>query len=103
MVQLCKQTVNWVLDSLPAHQRADVCAFVESTDGRLPLHFLPGYAPDLNLDELVWRHVKPTGTAHRSLQAGEVLRDRSDAQLDAARPSPDRVATIKCLELDNLA
>ena len=103
MMRLRKQPVHWMLDSLPARQRADVRAFVESTDGRLPLHFLPGYAPDLNPDELVWSHVKRTGTARRPLQAGEVLRERSDAQLDAARPSPDLVAKIKRLELANLA
>jgi len=103
MVQLRKQPAYWVLDSLPARQRADVRAFVVSTDGRLPLHFLPGYAPDLNPVELIWSHVKRTGTAHRSLQAGEVLRESSDAQPDAARPSPDLVARIKHLALDKLA
>ena len=103
MMRLRKRLVHWVLDSLPAHQRADVRAFVESTDGRLPLHFLHGYAPDLNPDELVWSHVKRTGTAHRPLQAGEVLREPSDAQLDAARPSPDLVARTKRLEPQSLA
>jgi transposase len=27
------------------------------------LHFLPGYAPDLNPDELVWSHTKRAGVA----------------------------------------
>ena len=26
------------------------------------MHFLPGYAPDLNPDELVWTHANRTGT-----------------------------------------
>lgn len=37
--------------------------YVASTQGRLTLHFLPGDAPDLNPDELVWSHAKRTGVA----------------------------------------
>jgi len=48
-----KKPVLLVLDGLPAHKHAIVREYVESTDGRLSLHFLPGYAPDLNPDELV--------------------------------------------------
>src|SRR5438093_10416416 len=58
-----KKPVLLVLDCLPAHKRAIVREYVASTDGLLSLHFLPGYAPDLNPDELVWSHVKRTGTA----------------------------------------
>ena len=32
--------------------------FVESTEGRLRLFFLPGYSPELNPDEFVWKYVK---------------------------------------------
>jgi transposase len=41
-------------DGLPAHKTNLVKDYVQSTKGRLTLHFLPGYAPDLNPDELVW-------------------------------------------------
>ena len=57
-----------------------------------PVQFLPGYPPAINPDELVWSHAKRAGTTHRLLQGGEVLRERSDAQLDAARSSPELVA-----------
>src|SRR3954470_13165726 len=65
------KSVHLILDSLPAHKRAIVSEYVASTQGRLTLHFLPGYAPDLNPDELLWSHVKRTGTARRPLQKGE--------------------------------
>lgn len=58
---------------------------MESTGGRLSLHFLPGYAPDLNPNELVWSHVKRTGTARRPLQAGEKLAARIGAELQAVK------------------
>ena len=76
-----RKPVHLVLDSLPAHKTAAVRDYVASTKGRLTLHFLPGYAPDLNPDELVWSHVKRTGAARRPLRAGETLRDKIEQQL----------------------
>ena len=58
-----RKPVTLVLDSLPAHKKAVVRDYVDSPQGKLTLHFLPGYAPDLNPDELVWSHVKRTGIA----------------------------------------
>lgn len=46
------------VEGLPAHKTASVGEYVASTNGKLTLHVLPGYAPDLNPDELVWSHVK---------------------------------------------
>jgi transposase len=43
-----------VLDGLPAHKTTLVKTYVASTKGMLTLHYLPGYAPELNPDELVW-------------------------------------------------
>lgn len=53
MMKYRKTPIHLVLDSLPAHKTALVKKYVTSTEGRLTLHFLPGYAPDLNPDELV--------------------------------------------------
>ena len=74
-----------VLDSLPAHKAKMVRDYVESTNGKLELHFLPGYAPELNPDELVWNYVKRTGTAKSPLAFGELLQDRIDADLQAVQ------------------
>jgi len=76
-----RRPLHLVLDSLPAHKTNLVADYVASTDGRLTLHFLPGYAPDLNPDELVWSHAKRTGTARRPLQRGEQLAARVHEQL----------------------
>ncbi len=42
-----------IVDGLPAHKAGVVKDYVKKLDGKLTLHFLPGYAPDLNPDELV--------------------------------------------------
>ena len=81
-------------DSLPAHKTRVVREYVESTEGRLSLHFLPGYAPELNPDELVWSHVKRTGTARRPLQQGEKLAGRIDQQLADVRNDPKLVRSF---------
>jgi transposase len=53
-----RKTVYLVLDSLPAHKTKSVEAYVQATEGKLALHFLPTYAPDTNPDEIVWHHLK---------------------------------------------
>ncbi len=68
--------------------------YVASTAGRLTLHFLPGYAPELNPDELVWSHVKRTGVARAPLRKGERLREKIDAQLAALKRSPGLVRSF---------
>jgi transposase len=83
-----------VLDSLPAHKAKMVRDYVESTNGKLELHFLPGYAPELNPDELVWNYVKRTGTAKSPLAFGELLQDRIDADLQAVRADPALVRSF---------
>lgn len=86
-----RKPVHLVVDNLPAHKKACVRDYVESTGGRLTLHFLPGYAPDLNPDELVWSHVKRTGAARRPLRAGETLREKVEQQLELIKRTPSLI------------
>ena len=81
MMHRRKKPVRLVVDGLPAHKKAVVKDYVASTAGKLTLHFLPGYAPDLNPDELVWSHAKRTGGARSPLKAGEKLQCRVHSQL----------------------
>jgi transposase len=94
MMKYRRKPLHLVIDSLPAHKKASVREYVATTDGMLTLHFLPGYAPDLNPDELVWSHVKRTGTARRPLQAGEKLRDKIEDQLVKLQQMPGLVRSF---------
>ena len=58
MMRHRKKPVHLIIDGLPAHKKALVRDYIKSTRGRPTLHFLPGYAPDLNPDELVWSHIE---------------------------------------------
>ena len=86
--------VHLVVDGLPAHRTKLVRDYVQSTNGRLSLHFLPGYAPELNPDELVWSYLKRTGVARTPLRKGERLQDKIDAQLTAIKRLPRLVRSF---------
>ena len=86
--------VHLVVDGLPAHKTALVKDYVASTKGMLTLHFLPGYAPELNPDELVWSHMKRTGVARAPLRRGEKLSDKIEAQLAAIKRTPQLVRSF---------
>lgn len=89
-----KKALHLVLDGLPAHKTKAVKDYVASTQGKLTLHFLPGYAPELNPDELVWSHAKRTGNARRPLQKGEKLEQRITAQLEEIANNPKLVRSF---------
>jgi transposase len=86
--------VHLVVDGLPAHKTKLVKDYVQSTEGRLTLHFLPGYAPELNPDELVWSHVKRTGVARTPLRKGESLRGKIEAQSARIKDAPKLVRSF---------
>jgi transposase len=88
MMRCRSKPVHLVVDGLPAHKTALVKAYVASTDGMLTLHFLPGYAPELNPDELVWSHMKRTGVARAPLRRGEKLKEKIEVQLGAIKRMP---------------
>ena len=64
---------------MPAHKTKLLKTYVLSTNGQLTLHILPGYAPELNPDELVWSHMQRTGVACTPLRKGERLVDKVEA------------------------
>jgi transposase len=53
-----ERPVFLLVDGHTVHHSKRVREFVEATEGRLKLFFLPAYSPELNPDELVWNHVK---------------------------------------------
>jgi transposase len=50
--------VYLIVDGHSAHRAKVTTEFAASTKGRLKLFFLPGYSPQLNPDEWVWKNVK---------------------------------------------
>lgn len=47
-----------IIDRHPAHVAASTKRYIHKRRDRLTVHFLPGYAPDMNPDEHVWSYLK---------------------------------------------
>ena len=71
-----------------------VAQYVQSQKGRLELHFLPGYAPELNPDEFVWNHLKNQGISKEPLRKDESLRSRVNEDLEFIRAQPNLVRSF---------
>ena len=89
-----KARVYLVVDGHPSHRAKLVSQYVQSTRGRLELHFLPPYAPDLNPDEFVWQHTKTNGVAKKPLRKGESLRQRVSEDLAGVKASSKLVRSF---------
>jgi transposase len=83
-----------ITDRHPAHIAKVVASYVQQCRGRLELHFLPGYAPDLNPDEFVWNHIKTHGLSKRPLKRNESLRARVEQDLSAIAHNPGLVRSF---------
>jgi len=89
-----KATVFLIVDGHPSHTAKLVQRYVESLGGRLELHRLPSYAPDLNPDEFVWSHMKKNGVSKKPLKQNEALRDRVEEDLLDIKANPALVCSF---------
>ena len=87
-----------VVDGHPAHKANSVKAYVQSLKGRLELHFLPPYAPDLNPDEFVWSHMKTNGVSKKPLKKNESLRERVEQDIAALHNNRALVRSFFCAD-----
>ena len=96
-----RKPVFLVVDGLPGHKARCVAEYVHSLSGRLELHFLPPYSPDLNPDEFVWHHLKQNGTCKKPLRDNESLRDRVTEDLTAIKS--DKILVRSFFQADSVA
>ena len=75
-----------------------VSRYVDRLKGRLELHPLPAYAPDLNPDEFVWAHMKTNGVSKKPLKQNESLRRRIEEDLIAIEQNPKLVRSFFCAQ-----
>jgi len=64
-IEFCKRLLHdasgpvfLILDGHPVHRSKAVTKFAESSEGQLRIFPIPGYSPQLNPDEWVWKNVK---------------------------------------------
>jgi transposase len=77
-----------VLDGHPVHRSNAVKQFAAASDGRLRLCFLPGYSPELNPDEWVWKHVKHDRIGRVGVSSPDDLKAKALAALHRLQKLP---------------
>ena len=85
-----------VLDGLAVHKAKTVMDYLDSLEGRLELHALPPYCPDLNPDEFVWSHMKTNGVSKKPLKQNESLRKRIEEDLMRIHENLDLIRSFFC-------
>jgi len=83
-----------ILDGHPVHRSKAVKAFANATQGQLRLCFLPGYAPELNPDEWVWKHVKHDRIGRAGVTGPEDLKAKALAALHRLQKLPHLVRSF---------
>jgi transposase len=83
-----------VLDGHPVHRSKAVKQFAGSTGGRLRLFFLPGYAPELNPDEWVWKNIKHDRIGRAGVSGPEDLKAKALAALHRLQRLPHLVQSF---------
>lgn len=89
-----KSPVFLVLDGHPAHIAKRVAQYVQRLAGRLELHFLPGYAPELTPDEFVWNHLTRQGVSKTPLRRDASLQGRVQPDLATIQSRPALVRSF---------
>ena len=80
-----------IVDGHPAYKAKLVSRFVDDNAAAIELFFLPPYAPELNLDELAWGHIK-TRIAKATVQTKDGLKAMVDPVMRRLQKMPEIVA-----------
>ena len=80
--------VYLIVDGHPAHRATATKEFVASAEGRLKLFFLPGYSPELNPDEWVWKNVKHDRIGKTGVTSKEDLKSKAIGALRRLQKRP---------------
>jgi transposase len=83
--------VYLIVDGHPTHRAKATKEFVASTDGRLRLFLLPGYSPELNPDEWVWKNVKHDRIAKAGVTSKDNLKAKAIGALRRLQKLPHLV------------
>jgi len=80
--------VYLIVDGHPAHRATATKQFAASAEGRLKLIFLPGYSPELNPDEWVWKNVKHDRIGKTGVTSKEDLKSKAVGALRRLQKRP---------------
>lgn len=89
-----ERPVFLIVDGHPTHRAKRVSEFVDSTNGKLKLFFLPGYSPELNPDEQVWNDLKNNGIGRKIITGLDQLCKEVFSHLRRLQRRPERIRSF---------
>ncbi len=97
-IEFCKQlmrdtesSIFLIVDGSSVHTARETREFVESTEGKLNLFFLPSYSPELNPDEWVWKNVKHDTIGRSAIRGKDDLKAVALGALRHLQKMPGKV------------
>lgn len=88
LVHNSEKPIYLIVDGHPTHKAKLTKQYVESTNGKLTLFFLPAYSPQLDPDESVWRAVKAHGVGRTTFSGPDHLKRFVISKLHQLQKSP---------------
>jgi transposase len=68
--------------------------YLETTNGKVKIFFLPTYSPQLNPVELVWNNIKSQGIARSLIRNVEDLKNKATQLLSELKGTPEKVRAL---------
>lgn len=94
LLHKANRPVFLILDNHSVHRSKEVREFVNSTEGKLHLFFLPPYSPELNPDEHVWNYLKNHKIGRQSTKNGFELSKRVESIMRSLGRLPEKVKSF---------
>jgi transposase len=91
LIHNAERPVFLIVDGHPSHKAKKVETYVESTEGRLRLFYLPPYSPELNPDERVWNDLKNNTIGRQPISDPASLQAKVISFFRYLQKSPARV------------
>lgn len=91
LIRDSKEPIFLIVDGHPTHRAKKVKKFVNETNGKLALFYLPGYSPELNPDEFVWNELKTQIVGRQILKTKQELKSKALGGLRSIQKRPERV------------
>jgi transposase len=94
LIRYAKRPIFLIVDGHPTHRSSEALRYVESTQGRLRLFFLPPYSPELNPDEMVWNEVKRNKVGRQVITGKGQMKQVILAALRALQRLPEKIRSF---------